>query len=152
MTGKDLFVCLTCIDSRFIEEAETAMPRKSSRPAPRRMLLAAAIIALSLLLVGCGTVVYHLVLAESPIFDLPRLEGSEISPEDIILQVEEASPSGITVRFDIEGLGPEEISLMVLEDGPATLEKQTETGWEMLPRKVENPDWMPQATMTDGHT
>lgn len=153
MNGKELFLDLTFIDSRFIAEAETAIPqRKQGRTLPRKLLLVAAILALSMLLVGCGTVVYHLVIAESPLFDLPRLEASQIDPEDILLQVEDASPSGICIQFDIEGLGSEEIGLIVLEDGPAMLEKQTETGWETVPRKMENPDWMPQVTMTDGHT
>lgn len=57
MNGKDLFTNLTYIDSKFIEEAESYVPKQTvHRAVPRKMLLIAAIVALSLLLVGCGVV------------------------------------------------------------------------------------------------
>ena len=53
MNGKNLFLGLNYIDRKFIEEAETdTIPAK--RLSVRRPLLIAAIIALMLLLVGCG--------------------------------------------------------------------------------------------------
>ena len=60
MKGKNLFVSLSYIDRKFIDEAEndTMQVRHISL---RRPLLIAAILALMLLLVGCGIMVYSMV-------------------------------------------------------------------------------------------
>ena len=51
MKGKDLFLGLSYIDKQYIEEAELEdFPRRKTL---RRPLLVAAIVALTLLLVGC---------------------------------------------------------------------------------------------------
>ena len=66
MNGKDLLVGLGYIHSSFFEEAETgvlASPAPSRHKSLRRPLLVAAIIALTLLLVGCA-VVYALRLQD----------------------------------------------------------------------------------------
>lgn len=53
MNGRDIFLGLSYIDERYIQEAEQAMlPRRSLR----RPLLLAAVLALTLLLVGCAVV------------------------------------------------------------------------------------------------
>lgn len=60
MNGKNLFLGLSYIDRKFIEEAETdTIPAK--RLSIRRPLLVAAMIGLMLLLVGCGIMLYSLV-------------------------------------------------------------------------------------------
>lgn len=60
MKGKNLLLGLNYIDRKFIEEAENdTLPAK--RLTLRRPLLIAAIVALMLLLVGCGVVLYSLV-------------------------------------------------------------------------------------------
>ena len=61
MKGKDLLMGLSHIDPKFIEESETETLAR--RPRLRRPLLVAAIIALTVLLVGC-TVVYVLSIKE----------------------------------------------------------------------------------------
>ena len=62
MNGKDIFKGLRYIDDDIIEEAEFGMfPAKTDHRTIRRPLLVAAIIALTLLLVGCA-VVYILSL------------------------------------------------------------------------------------------
>ena len=64
MNGKDIFKGLRYIDDDIIEEAEFgAFPAKTVRRTIRRPLLVAAIIALTLLLVGCA-VVYVLSMKE----------------------------------------------------------------------------------------
>ena len=64
MNGKDIFKGLRYIDDDIIEEAEFGMfPAKTVHRTIRRPLLVAAIIALTLLLVGCA-VVYILSLKE----------------------------------------------------------------------------------------
>lgn len=61
MNGKDLFLGLSHIDRRLIEEAETDMVPVRTHGVFRKPLLVAALIALALLLVGCG-VVYMLTM------------------------------------------------------------------------------------------
>ena len=57
MNGKDLFKGLSHIDRKYIDEAEfAAITQPTTRKLFRRPLLVAAIIALTLLLVGCGIV------------------------------------------------------------------------------------------------
>ena len=65
MTGKDIFIGLSYIDGKYIEEAENAMlPSENLKIRTfRRPMLIAAIISLMLLLVGC-TVVYLLNMQE----------------------------------------------------------------------------------------
>lgn len=64
MNGKDIFKGLRYIDDDIIEEAEFGMfPAKTVHRTIRRPLLVAAIIALTLLLVGCA-VVYMLSMKE----------------------------------------------------------------------------------------
>lgn len=64
MNGKDIFKGLRYIDDDIIEEAEFGMfPAKTVHRTIRRPLLVAAIIALTLLLVGCA-VVYVLSMKE----------------------------------------------------------------------------------------
>lgn len=64
MNGKDIFMGLRYIDEDIIEEAEFGVfPAKAVHRTIRRPLLVAAIIALTLLLVGCA-VVYMLSMQE----------------------------------------------------------------------------------------
>ena len=66
MKGKDLFLGLSYIDKQYIEEAELEdLPRRKTL---RRPLLVAAIVALTLLLVGCAAV-YLLSLREIKLGD-----------------------------------------------------------------------------------
>ena len=69
MNGKDLLIGLGYINSAYFEEAETAMLKAPPFSRPKRMrrpLLVAAIIALTLLLVGCA-VAYALRLQDMSI-------------------------------------------------------------------------------------
>jgi len=81
MNGKDLLIGLGYIHSSFFEEAETeelSSPARSQSKPLRRPFLVAAIIALTLLLVGCA-VVYAL-----------RLQDMSIGQETYIQQFDES--------------------------------------------------------------
>lgn len=94
MNGKDLMQALTFIDSQFLAEAEA--PQAISPPAPRlprKAMLIAAILALSLLLVGCG-VVYFLNLQDMKIgesvYTIPNHrdeDGNKIYATEVIRDV-----------------------------------------------------------------
>ena len=71
MNGKDLFLGLNYIDKQYIEEAELEdLPRRATL---RRPMLVAAIVALTLLLVGCA-IVYVLSMQEIHIGQQQRYE------------------------------------------------------------------------------
>lgn len=158
MTGRDLLMAMSYVDGRYVEESEgKALPGKSENARTgrkvlnlRRPALVAAIIAMALLLAGCGAVIY-LTLAESPLFDLPRVEGAQVPADSIQLTVDGVSPGGMHVQCDLKGFGDEEKAIFIRADGPYTLDRKTEDGWEPLERKVSNTEYKGQNTMTDGH-
>ncbi len=57
MNGKDIFVGLKYIGSDLVQEAECDAFPTAQKHRPRRILLIAALVAMMLLLVGCGVVV-----------------------------------------------------------------------------------------------
>ena len=88
MNGKNLFMGLSYIDPKFIEEAQTdtIRARTSGRKRLRKPLLAAAIIAMTLLLVGCA-VVYVMSLQDVVItqdaYTPPAAPGESTGPAQI---------------------------------------------------------------------
>ncbi len=154
MKGKDLLVCLSFADERYIQESENeplsmegASPK--NRLTLRRPVMIASVIALVLCLVGCSTVIY-LTEAEYPGSWLPRVAGNEVPHEDIRLTVIGASPNGIALSYEIEDFKEEENSIFVLTNAPFTLEEKTEEGWKELPRKIEDPEWVPKRVLNTG--
>lgn len=152
MKGKDLFLGMNYIDPRYIEEAEnvTRLNTEKRHLTLRRPVLIAALVALLLMLVGCGTYVY-LTLASEPWSSIPEVQGSDVLREDIHVTVQSVSPAGIQLQCDIDGFGTEEKSIIMLQYAPFLLEKQTEDGWEEVPKLVEDPDWTADRVLTDGH-
>lgn len=151
MKGKDLFVGMSFIDSKFIEEAEAVTRLKpEKRLFLRRPFLLAAVIALLLMLVGCGTYMV-LTLAGEPWASMPKVEGKDVPGEDIHVTVKSASPTGIQLQCDIEGFGIEEKSIIMLQYAPCILERKTQGGWEKVPKRMEDPEWTADRMLTDGH-
>lgn len=89
MNGKNLLIGLSCIDRKYIEESEQDMPvrktaacaQRQNKAQPKRLSirkvwLIAAVIALTLLLVGCA-VVYATILFGSPAEMISALYGEK---------------------------------------------------------------------------
>ena len=152
MSGKDLFMGLNQIDLKFVEEAESVTRLHKERKALslRRPVLVAAMIGLLLMLVGCGAVLY-LTLAEEPWASMPKVEGTEISREDIQIAITGASPTGLSYHCDITGFGTEEKSVFLYTDAPCVIEKKTDDGWQELPKQIEDTEWTADKVLTDGH-
>lgn len=152
MKGKELLMGMNYIDPKYVEEAETVKTLNTGKKhlSLRRPVLIAAMIALLMLLVGCGAVVY-LTLAEEPWASMPKVEASDVPREDIQVSVQGASPVGIQIQCDIEGFGTEETSVIMLQYAPCVLEKQTGDGWEELQKLREDPEWKADRMLTDGH-
>lgn len=115
MKGKNLLLGLSYIDRKYIEEAETDTISTKGLTL-RRPLLIAAIIALMLLLVGCGIMVYSLVrmrveetkimygqTGETKVGEAVRFEETD----DIFIELgayyPQQIPGGYTMTFVTEG-------------------------------------------------
>ena len=141
------------IQDDYIMDAHSDIPKAAS---PRkRILLIAAVLAALLALAGCAMAI-HYVWAESPFTSLPRLTGEDIHYEDIELTITGVSPTGIGLMCTIKNEAfPEENqdeaqNAIVIINGPFYLEKKTETGWEELPKRIEDATWQKQEFITGG--
>ena len=141
------------IQDAYIIDAHSDIPKSAS---PRkRFLLIAAVVAALLALAGCAMAI-HYVWAESPFTSLPRLTGEDIHYEDIELTITGVSPTGIGLMCTIKNEAfPEENqdeaqNAIVIINGPFYLEKKTETGWEELPKRIEDATWQKQEFITGG--
>lgn len=152
MTGKDLLMSMSYVESKYIEESEsgTVGNVRASSLTLRRPVLIAAVIALILCLVGCGTVFY--TLAESPLFDLPRVQGQDVPPEAIHLEILEATPAGAALRCRLDGFyeNDEAIQSIFIHNGSVTLERMTDSGWELMEKKVDDIAYTGDDILTDG--
>lgn len=161
MNGKDILLGLQYVDGDIIEEAEFGTFRAEEAPRLRRLgkpFLVAAILAGMMLLAGCGTVVYRLITAESPLFDLPLLSGEDVNYEDIKLTAKDITPSGLHLYCEIDDeafpdhrVAESENAIFMLSIAPITLERKTDGGWEALPKKIDDAQWMPDEVLTGGH-
>lgn len=163
MNGKDIFVCLRYVGDDLVEEAEfdqlTDKIENEKKPRLRKLsrpLLVAAILAGILMLAGCGTVVYKLVMAESPFTSLPLLSGEDIAYDDIEVTVTWASPTGISLMctidhpaFACENPDNAENAIDII-NGPFYLERKTGGGWEELPKRIKDATWSKQTFRTGG--
>ncbi|MCI5486186.1 MAG: hypothetical protein MR426_14230 [Clostridiales bacterium] len=141
------------IQDAYIIDAHSDIPKLAS---PRkRFLLIAAVVAALLALAGCAMAI-HYVWAESPFTSLPRLTGEDIHYEEIELTITGVSPTGIGLMCTIKNEAfPEENqdeaqNAIVIINGPFYLEKKTETGWEELPKRIEDATWQKQEFITGG--
>ena len=152
MNGEDLFRGLNYVNAKFIDEAETVTQLKGEKRSLslRRPVLIAAIIAMLLMMVGCGAAIY-LILAEEPWASIPRVEGTDVSREDIKISVTVVTPTYLSYRCDIDGFGSEEKSVILYDDAPCIIEKKTEDGWQELSRKIVDAEWTADKVLTDGH-
>ncbi len=133
---------------RYILDAENISTAKSHTP--KRLWLIAAIISAMVFLMGCAWAVIK--LAESPLFDYPLTESADVEPERIHLSVSDVTSTSARVTCSVDGVEPEQDAIYILRNGPFTLERQTESGWEMLPKKISDPLWDADKILTDGVT
>lgn len=141
------------IQDDYIMDAHSEIPKSTS---PRkRILLTAAVVAALLALAGCAMAI-HYVWAESLFTSLPRLTGEDIHYEDIELTITGVSPTGMSLMCTIRNEAfPEENqdeaqNAIEIINGPFYLEKKTETGWEELPKRIEDATWQKQEFITGG--
>lgn len=84
MNGKDIFLGLRYVDEDIIEEAEFGQFRSKEKPRIlklKKSLLVAAVVAMMLMLVGCGAVIYSRIHMQ--VVDNRPISRSELSVEEI---------------------------------------------------------------------
>ena len=152
MNGEDLFRGLNYVNVKYIDEAETVTQLNAEKKilSLRRPVLVAAIIGMLLMLVGCGAAIY-LILAEEPWASIPRVEGTDVSREEIQISVTLVTPTYLSYHCDIEGFGSEEKSVILYDDAPCIIEKKTDDGWQELPKQIIDTEWTADKVLTDGH-
>lgn len=151
MNGKDLLIALGNISHKYYEEAENGTFAEAQKHKTfRHPLLVAAIIALTLLLVGCGAAIY-VILAAEPWASIPRVEGTDVPREDIQITITGITPTSLSYHCDIDGFGAEEKSVFLYTDAPCIIEKKTDDGWQELPKQTVDAEWTADKVLTDGH-
>ena len=148
MTGRDLYTEMSYIDDKFIQEAEAA-PQKT-RTSLRRTILVAAMLVLLLTLVGYAAVPAILDAAE-PWISIPQVDGADIPMDDIQITVTGVTPGALTYTCNLAGFGANEKSVVFYTDAPCTLERKNGSGWEILPRNIDDTAWNAGEILTDGH-
>ena len=134
MNGRDLFLGMNYVNSRYIEEAETVTQLQTEKKilTLRRPVLIAAIIGLLLLLVGCAAYFYS--LQQLVVIDHTK---------EVIAVVEEDFSKNATERVSETDAGPvvaeQVLSLQGYEGSPAYLALQE--WWEYaIDYTIQNPD------------
>ena len=115
-----------------------------------RIWLIAAIIAAMVFLMGCAWVIIE--IAGSPLFDYPLTESSDVASERIHLTVSDVTVTSMNVNCTIDGVETNQEAIYILRNGPYTIEKQTDNGWEELAVKIQDPQWDADVIITDGST
>lgn len=121
---------------------DDTMKHKKMRP-----VLIAAIIALSILLMGSAVFVRY-TIATAP--DFPSIDPASVPVEDIHLSVDNVKSTSMRVYCVIDGVEYGVNDIVILCNGPYTLEKKMDERWELLPVKVDDPQWDADEVVTTG--
>lgn len=141
------------LPDEVITDAHSDIPEAASPH--KRIFLIAAVVAALLALAGCAMAI-HFVWAESPFTSLPKLTGEDIRYEDIELTITGVSPTGMSLMCTIRneafpGENQDEAQNAIgIINGPFYLERKTDTGWEELPKRIEDATWSKQEFITGG--
>lgn len=138
------------VPSMVISEEDTKMNKGkfTKRKGIPKVWLIAAIISAMVFMMGCAWVVIK--LAESPLFDYPLTESAEVDPDRIHLVVSDVTSTSMQITCSIDGVEQDKDAIYILRNGPFTLEKQTDAGWEQLSEKISDPLKDPDEVLTDG--
>lgn len=115
----------------------------------RRLLLLAAIIAVSILLMG-SAVIIRLTLASAP--EYPLVDPTEVAPEHIHLSVSDVTPTSMRVFCRIDGVVNGVNDIFIQTNGAFTIEKRVDEEWVQMEVKTEDPAWDPDNVRTKGST
>ena len=138
------------VPSMVISEEDTKMNKGkfTKRKGIPKVWLIAAIISAMVFMMGCAWVVIK--LAESPLFNYPLTESAEVDPDRIHLVVSNVTSTSMQITCSIDGVERDKDAIYILRNGPFTLEKQTDAGWEQLTEKISDPLKDPDEVLTDG--
>ena len=131
---------------KYVLDAREVSALKVHRP--KRIWLVAAVMAAMVFMMGCAWVIIE--VAGSPLFDYSLTEGPDVELERIHLSVSNVTAASMRITCSIEGLEQDQDSIYMLRNGPFTLEKQGNGGWEALAVKIEDTRWDADKVLTDG--
>lgn len=137
---------------KILSDASKIPPAgKDATMKKRKMMpvLIAAVIALSILMMGSAIVV-HVTIASRE--EHPLIDPAQVDPAQIQLSVSDVSSTSMHVFCVIDGVQPGVNDIFILENGPFTIEEKTEQGWQTLPAKLDDPKWSADRRRTDGST
>ena len=168
MTSEDLFVAIGRVDDKRLARSEKRMGSavetyeelpdentydepagRSGRKTIKTLWLIAAVVGIAALLMGSAVIIRY-VFPEAPVLDMPRADSGLIDPERVHLSVQNVSATSMRIFCTVDGIKENEESLFIITDGPYTIEKQTEEGWEQLPVKIEAPERTTEPVLTEG--
>lgn len=153
MNGKELFCAMSFVHSKYIQEAEDDYTFEKQRTLRfwKRPLVIAAIIGLTILLMGSAVVV-RTILAESDLFDYELVDPASVDPDDIHLTVSHVSATSMRVYCEIEGVEYGVNSIYILANGPFAIEKYADESWQPLESKISDELWRADEVLTEGST
>jgi len=148
MKEKKLLQALGNVDEGYIAEAyEVAPKRKKTKT---KLIWAAAAVLCAIALLTAGAAWERIYVATNDLDQYPLVNPAQVADEAIRLTVEEVTASSLRVYCTIDGVEYGKNSIYILEDGPFTIEKKTENGWEALPTRFTDPEWKATRVLTDG--
>lgn len=149
MKERKLLKALSNVDERYLEELHETKATKK-RPGMRLVWVAAAALSLAAVLMGSATV--HLWPAIDELGKLPLADPAQVAPENIKLTVSEINAASMKVVCQVMGMEDEENAIYILPNGPFTLDRKTDQGWEPMEAKYEDPLWRADKMLTAGNT
>lgn len=149
MRKEQLLAALGNVDEGYIAEMYEQEKKPHRQLSTRRVWLIAAVIAVMVLMMGCA-LVFGPVIAESDLFQLPLVTGTDVEQDAIQLTVSDVTATSMRVHCTVAQVQEGEAAVYILSDGPFALEKQTEEGWEQLPIRYADPEWDAGKVLTNG--
>ena len=142
MNGKELLEGMSFVHGKYVEEADAGSAVAAGKIVLfwKKPMVIAAIIGLMVFLMG-SAIVIRTIIAESDLFDYPLADATTIKAEDIHLTAKNVTAGNLRIEIDIDGVEYQKNSVYVLSGGPFTLERKTESGWEPLEARIDDPKW-----------
>lgn len=147
MKEKKLLQAFGDVNEGYIEEMYATVPQKRKPKLKVLWAVAAALCAIALLTGAAWNRIYW---ATNDLDQYPLVDPTQVADEAIRLTVKEVTASSLRVYCTIDGVEYGKDSIYILEDGPFTIEKKTEDGWEALPTRFTDSEWKATRVLTDG--
>lgn len=148
MKEKKLLEALGEVNEGYIEETYATAPIKRK---PKLKLLWAAAAALCAIALLTGSSWIRIYWATSDLHNYPLIDPAQVSQNNIRLTATEVTATSMRVYCTVEGV-EEENAIYLQYNGPFTIDKKTENGWEPLTPRFTDLQWKADPMLTGGTT